>query len=183
MGSNGIRIADGHPMAYNVIFPPDERGSGDRTFQILQADFKQIGIQISQQNMDDSAAFNAISAPDNKYQDYDMAMWDWVPPVDPDFMLSVLTCQQLGNNSDSGYCNAAYDKMYQQQGTLGTLAQRRALIFKMQQTIYNARPYIVLDYPDVIEAHSNKFTGFVPAPVMGSVNSLSTQTLLQVHES
>lgn len=47
MGSNGIRVADGHPMSYNVIFPPDERGSGDRTFQIMQADFKKIGIQIS----------------------------------------------------------------------------------------------------------------------------------------
>jgi peptide/nickel transport system substrate-binding protein len=183
MGSNGVRMADGHPMAYNVIFPPDERGSGDRTFQILQADFKKIGIQISQQNMDDSAAFNAISAPDGKYQTFDMAMWDWVPPVDPDFMLSVLTCQQLGNNSDSGYCDRAYDQMYQRQGTLAVTAQRRQLIWKMQKTIYNARPYIVLDYPDVIEAHSTKWTGFTPEPVMGSVNSLSTQTLLQVHQS
>jgi peptide/nickel transport system substrate-binding protein len=182
-GSNGIRIADGHPMAYNVIFPPDERGAGDRTFQILQNDFKTIGIQIRQQNMDDSAAFNAISAPDSKYQTFDLAMWDWVPPVDPDFMLSVLTCQQLGNNSDSGYCNAAYDQMYQRQGTLGVQSQRQQLIWQMQQKIYNDRPYIILDYPDVIEAHTTKWAGFIPAPVMGSVNSLSTQTLLQVHQT
>jgi peptide/nickel transport system substrate-binding protein len=182
-GSNGIRAAGGAPMAYNVIFPPDERGAGDRSFAILQADFKKIGIQISQQNMDDSAAFNAISAPDSKYENFDLAMWDWVPPVDPDFMLSVLTCQQLGNNSDSGYCSKAYDQMYQRQGTLGVQAQRRALIWQMQQKIYTARPYIILDYPDVIEAHSTKWTGFTPAPVMGSVNSLSTQTLLQVHRS
>jgi len=183
MGPNGIRIADGHPMAYNVIFPSDELGTGDRTFQILQADFRKIGIQISQQNMDDSAAFNAISAPDNKYENFDMAMWDWVPPVDPDFMVSMLTCAQLGNNSDSGYCNAAYDQMYTEQSTLTVQSQRQGLIWKMQQWIYNARPYIILDYPDVIEAHSKKWTGFVPSPVMGSVNSLSTQTLLQVRES
>ncbi|HEY1643418.1 MAG TPA: ABC transporter substrate-binding protein [Streptosporangiaceae bacterium] len=182
-GPGGIRVADGHPMSYNVIFPPDERGAGDRTFAILQADFKKIGIQIKQQNMDDSAAFNAISAPGSKYENFDMAMWDWVPPVDPDFMLSVLTCQQLGNNSDSGYCSKSYDQMYQQQGTLGVPAQRRALVWQMQSKIYNARPYIILDYPDVIEAHSTKWTGFTPAPVMGSVNSLSTQTLLQVHQS
>jgi peptide/nickel transport system substrate-binding protein len=183
MGPGGIRVADGHPMSYNVIFPPDERGAGDRTFAILQADFKKIGIQIKQQNMDDSAAFNAISAPGSTYENFDMAMWDWVPPVDPDFMLSVLTCQQLGNNSDSGYCSKAYDQMYQRQGTLGVQAQRKALVWQMQSKIYNARPYIVLDYPDVIEAHSTKWTGFTPAPVMGSVNSLSTQTLLQVHQS
>jgi peptide/nickel transport system substrate-binding protein len=181
MGPNGVRIAGGHPMSYNVIFPPDERGSGDRTFQILQNDWKKIGIVITQQNLDDAAAFNAISAPHNKYLSFDMAMWDWVPPVDPDFMLSVLTCGQYGNWSDSGYCNPAYDRMYAQQSILIHAAQRRALIWRMQQMIYNARPYLVLVYPDVIEAHSRHWAGFVPAPVMGSVNSLSTQTLLQVH--
>ena len=181
MGPNGIRIAAGHPMSYNVIFPPDERGTGDRTFAILQTDWRKIGIAITQQNLDDAATSAAISAPNNKYLTFDMAMWDWVPPVDPDFMLSVLTCGQYGNWSDSGYCNPAYDKMYGEQSTLTNVAQRRALVWRMQQLIYNARPYLVLDYPDVIEVHSKQWAGFVPSPVMGSVNSLSTQTLLQVH--
>ena len=181
MGPNGVRIAGGHPMSYSVIFPPDERGTGDRTFQIMQSDLAKIGISISQQNMDDSATFNAISH--DKYRTFDMAMWDWVPPVDPDFMLSVVTCAQLGNNSDSGYCNSAYDRMYAKQSTLISTSARRALIGQMQRYIYAAKPYIILDYPDIIEAHSPKWTGFVVAPVMGSVNSLSTQTLLQVHQS
>jgi peptide/nickel transport system substrate-binding protein len=180
-GPNGVRIAHGHPMSYNVIFPPDERGTGDRTFQIMQSDLAKIGIAISQQNMDDSATFNAISH--DNYRTFDMAMWDWVPPVDPDFMLSVVTCAQLGNNSDSGYCNHTYDQMYAKQSTLIGTSARRALIWQMQQYIYAAKPYIILDYPDIIEAHSPKWTGFVVAPVMGSVNSLSTQTLLQVHQS
>jgi peptide/nickel transport system substrate-binding protein len=183
MGPNGVRIAGGHPMSYKVIFPPDERGTGDRTFQIMQADLQKIGISITQQNMDDSATFNAISAPNSKYQTFDMAMWDWVPPVDPDFMLSVLTCAQLGNNSDSGYCNPAYDRMYAKQSTLISTSARRALIWQMQQYVYAAKPYIILDYPDIIEAHSVKWTGFTVSPVMGSVNSLSTQTLLHVHHN
>ena len=181
-GSNGVRIADGHPMSYSVIFPPDERGTGDRTFQIMQTDLAKIGISISQQNMDDSATFNAISAPNSKYETFDMAMWDWVPPVDPDFMLSVMTCAQLGNNSDSGYCNPAYDKMYARQSTLIATSARRALIWQMQQYIYNAKPYIILDYPDIIEAHSTTWAGFTVSPVMGSVNSLSTATLLNVYQ-
>ncbi len=183
MGPNGIRIADGHPMSYKVIFPPDERGAGDRTFAILQTDWKKIGIAITQQNLDDAAATAAITAPNNRYLDFDMAMWDWVPPVDPDFMLSVVTCGQYGGWSDSGYCNPGYDRMYQQQSTLANVSQRRALVWRMQQVIYNARPYLILDYPDIIEAHSRHWTGFVPAPVMGSVNSLSMQTLLQVHRT
>jgi len=181
MGPNGVRLANGHPMSYSVIFPPDERGAGDRTFAILQADWKKIGVAITQQNLDDAAAFSAISAPNNKYLTFDMAMWDWVPPVDPDFMLSVVTCAQYGGWSDSGYCNHSYDAMYARQSTLTSLSQRRALIWQMQRMIYNQRPYLVLVYPDVIEAHTRQWTGFVPSPVMGSVNSLSLQTLLQAH--
>src|SRR5258708_15642935 len=177
MGPNGVRIAHGHPMSYNVIFPPDERGTGDRTFQIMQSDLAKIGISITQQNMDDSAAFNAVSH--DNYRTFDMAMWDWVPPVDPDFMLSVVTCAQLGNNSDSGYCNPGYDRMYARQSTLISSSARRALIWRMQQYLYAAKPYIILDYPGIIEAHSPKWTGLFVAPVIGSVNSLSTQTLLQ----
>jgi len=181
-GSNGIRVADGHPMSYSVIFPTDENGTGDRTLQIIQSDFRQIGVQITQKTMDDDAAFAAISGPSNKYLNFDMAMWDWVPPVDPDFMLSVVTCEQYGGWSDSGYCNPAYDAMYEQQSTLTNPKERQQLVWKMQDTIYNARPYIILDYPDVIEAHSKKWTGFTLSPVMGSVTSLSMQTLLQVHQ-
>ena len=180
-GANGIRVADGHPMSYSVIFPTDERGTGDRTFEIMQADFRQIGVLITQKTMDDNAAFSAITAPGNKYLNFDLAMWDWVPPVDPDFMLSAVTCNQYGNWSDSGYCNPAYDAMYAQQSTLTNEKQRQQLVWRMQDIVYNARPYVILNYPDVIEAHSKQWTGFVLAPVMGSINSLSMQTLLQVH--
>jgi peptide/nickel transport system substrate-binding protein len=169
-------------MSYTVIFPTDERGTGDRSFQIIQGDFAKIGVQIKEKTLDDDAAFSAITAPNNKYLTFDMAMWDWVPPVDPDFMLSVVTCEQYGDWSDSGYCNPDYDAMYAQQSTLIDPKERQKLVWKMQDLIYNDRPYIILDYPDIIEAHGRQWDGFVLSPVMGSVNSLSMQTLLGVHQ-
>ena len=182
-GANGIRSADGHEMSYDVIFPVDEKGAGDRTFQILQTDFAQIGIQLKQKPLDDDAAVAAINDADNTYRTYDLAMYDWVPPVDPDFMLSVMTCAQLGNNSDSGYCDKSYDAMYAQQSILTDLAQRHTLINQMQQKIYDDRPYIILDYPDIIEAHAKGWAGFEMSPVMGSVNSLSMDTLLNLQKT
>jgi peptide/nickel transport system substrate-binding protein len=38
-GADGIRVANGHPMSYTVIFPQSQTGTGDRTFQILQTPF------------------------------------------------------------------------------------------------------------------------------------------------
>lgn len=182
-GDNGIREADGHPMSYEIIFPTEENGTGDRAFQIIQAGFKKAGIEVTQRKMDPDAANEAILAPDGKYQDYDLAMWSWVPPVEPDFMLSVVTCQARGGNSDSGYCNPDYDAMYLKQGTLLDPKERRAEISKMQKFIYDARPYIVLNYPNVIEAHNPKWKGFVLSPLVGSVNNLSTETLMNVQKT
>ena len=48
----------------------------------------------------------------NGQYDFDLAMWDWFPAADPDFILSVLTCDEWGNWSDAGYCNHDYDKLY-----------------------------------------------------------------------
>lgn len=180
-GADGIRIADDHPMSYELIFPTEENGAPDRAFQIMQNSFKEIGIEIKQRKMDPDAAWDAIVGPDEDYTTYDLAMWNWTPPVDPDFILSALTCDQWGNNSDSGYCNPEYDQMWLDQGVLTDPEARRAKINEMQQVLFDDRPYIVYAYPEVIEAHSPKWDGFVLSPLVGSVNNLSTLTLLGVH--
>lgn len=182
-GSGGVRVANGHPMSYQLIFPTEINGSGDRTFQIIQQDFAQIGIQLSERKMDPTAAFTAIAGSNNKYEDYDVAMWDWVLPPDPQNILGDLTCAQWGNNSDSGYCDKQFDTLYAQQSTLLNRADRQRVVNQMQQMLFNARPYIVLNYPDIIEAHSPKWTGFEMSPLLGSVNNMSIDTLLDVHQT
>lgn len=181
-GPDGIRAANGHPMSYEVIFSTEESGTGDRTFQIIQSGFRQIGVALSQRKMDPDAATAAITAPDNKYEDFDFSMSNWVPLVDPEFVLSVLTCKQWGNTNETGYCNEAYDAMYTRQSTIIDEEERRAEINKMQALVYNDRPYIILNYPDVLEAHSPAWTGFELSPLVGSVNNLSPETLLSVHK-
>lgn len=179
-GPDGIRIANGSRMSYEVIFPTDINGAGDRMFQIIQNGFRESGVNLEMRKMDTDAATTAILGPDNGYDEFDLAMWTWIPPVDPDFQLSVLTCEQWGNNNDSGYCNPAYDKLYEAQGIARDRAERQDIIDQMQRIAFDDRPYIVLLYQNVIEAHSPKWTGFQMSPLVGSVNNLSTQTLLQV---
>lgn len=181
-GADGIRIANGHPMSYELIFSTEESGTGDRTFQIIQAGFKKIGIAISQRQMDPDAASQAITGADGKYADFDLSMSNWVPPVDPQFVVSVLTCGQWGNTNDSGYCNPTYDALYEKQSTLIDPAARHAVINQMQELAYKDRPYIILDYPYVLEAHNPAWTGFVLSPLVGSVNNLSPETLIGVHK-
>ena len=180
-GSGGIRTADGHKMSYEVIVPNDLTGV-DRTFQIIQADFQKIGVELKQRSLDSSAAFDVITAPDGKYLNFDLAMWDWVPLIDPDFMLSVVTCAQYNGWSDSGYCNKAYDAMYSQQGTTLDQAKRRQVVWAMQDKLFKERPYILLNYENWISAHSKGWTGFVSSP-QGDFNSLSKESFTKVHQT
>jgi peptide/nickel transport system substrate-binding protein len=179
-GSDGIRSANGHKMAYQVITPTD-LSSVDRTFQILQSDFRKIGVKLSQKALDSSAAFEAITAPNGKYLNFDLAMWDWVALIDPDFMLSVVTCDQYNGWSDSGFCDKQYDKMYSQQQLTPDQGKRKGVVWKMQKYLYDKRPYLWLATQDHVSAVNKKWTGIVNSP-QGPFNSLSKLSLTQVHQ-
>jgi peptide/nickel transport system substrate-binding protein len=173
-----------------VVFPTGAlSGFGDRLFQIIQNDFQQVGIKIAPQKLDDSAAFDAIGAPADAdgnytYQSYDMAIWDWYPYYDPDYILSVFTCGQYGNLSDSAYCDKDYDAMYSQQSVTTDEQARLDIVYRMQQMLNRDKPYIVLAYPDIIEAHSKDWIGFVETPGQGSLSeTVSKVALVEVQRA
>jgi peptide/nickel transport system substrate-binding protein len=178
--SGGIRVANGQKMSYNVVTPTDVQ-SIPRTFQIIQTDFKKIGVQLKQQALDSTAAFDQMTKPNNTYQGFDLAMWDWTALIDPDFMLSVVTCDQYGGWSDSGYCNKKYDKWYSQQQVARTDAKRRQLVWKMQAYLYNQRPYLWLANDDSVDAVSKNWVGFKNT-AQGPFNEINIQSLTQVHQ-
>jgi hypothetical protein len=97
-----------------------------RSFQIIQGDFKKIGVKLTEKTLDDSAAYDAILA--NNYKDFEMSLWDWGPYPDPDFMLSVLTCVSWNVWNDTGYCSKSYDDLYQAQSAAISLPKRQQIV-------------------------------------------------------
>jgi peptide/nickel transport system substrate-binding protein len=179
-GSDGIRMADGGPMEYEVVFPLDEAGAGDRAFRIIQQGFEQIGVRLVQKRFDTNAAWNAMY--DHGHYVFDLAMWDWFPAADPDFILAVLTCDQWGNWNDTGYCTEEYDDLYTQQKSAIEPKERQQIIFEMQQLAFDQRPYIILTYDKRLDAWSPNWTGFVES-TQGIFNNFSTQSLTSVQQA
>src|SRR5581483_666109 len=179
-GSGGIRTANGQQMSYEVITPTDV-SSVNRTFQIIQASFRKIGVELKQRSLDSSAAFDAITAPNGKYLSFDLAMWDWVALIDPDFMLSVVTCDQYNGWSDSGFCDKRYDALYSKQQLTPNQAKRRAIVRQMQRYLQQRKPYLWLATQDHVSANSPNWVGLVPSP-QGPFNSLSKLSLTSVHQ-
>jgi peptide/nickel transport system substrate-binding protein len=179
-GSGGVRQADGHAMSYTVMLSPDNGGEGLRTGEIMTNDFAKIGVKLSFQTVDDDALQDEIEA--DKYRKFNLAMWGWDTFIDPTYMLDNMTCSQYYSNSDSGYCNATYDRLFAKQQTALKIAKRRAIVYRMQRMVFNDRPYIVLQYLDVLEAWSRVWAGVVDSPD-GWLSQLSYQPQLEVHLS
>jgi peptide/nickel transport system substrate-binding protein len=180
MGPNGLRIANGHPMSYTAIIPDSLANSYEqRSFQIIQGDFKKIGVKLTEKTLDDSAAYDAILA--NNYRNFEISLWDWYPLPDPDFMLSVLTCGSWNVWNDTGYCSKTYDSLYQAQSAAINPAKRQQIIYQMQRMVANEKMYLVVDFPDSIEAHSPAWTN-LPLVADSSFSSMSKIPYESVHQ-
>jgi peptide/nickel transport system substrate-binding protein len=179
MGSNGIRVADGHPMSYSLLISADNGGPGYRTGQIMANDYRKIGVQLNLQVLGDTTLNNDLLA--NHYRNFQLAMWGWDTFVDPNYILSVITCGQWYNQSDSGYCNKNYDALFEQQAAATSVAQRKQIVFKMQTIADQARPYIILQYLDVLAAWSKKWCDILSSPD-GFNGFFSKDPLVQVRQ-
>jgi peptide/nickel transport system substrate-binding protein len=178
-GSDGIRVAPAttgkyaqqeHKMEYEVVLPNSLNFNGEREFEIVKEGFAQAGVNLTLKPGGDSTAAYALETGDNcdaakstGYDSFDIAMWDWIGYVDPDFMLSVVTKDQWCSWSDTGWDNPEYDKLYQQQGVAVDPDKRREIVWKMQEMIYDNFLYTQLVNLDVIVAHTNEWDGFSPA--------------------
>ena len=175
-GDDGIRVTpEGERMSYEVILPTDIQGQ-QRKFEIIQEDWKSIGIETVGKPMDGSAAWDAMMAPDGKYLDFDIHMWSWLGYIDPDFMLMTVMCDQYGNWSDTGYCNPEYDALYAKQATEIDPAKRQAIVYEMQQILYRDHPYIFVAQSEFIRAYKGGWTG-ITAPYLVYVSKLPWDTI------
>jgi peptide/nickel transport system substrate-binding protein len=179
-GSDGIRRTPGagsHAMAYDVI-TPDSLSGIDREFAIVRDSFAKIGVKLTQRSYDATTAFAEITKPKNQYLDFDLFMWDWIGYSDPDFVLSVVGCDQYGGWSDTAYCNKAYDKLYKQQGVTIDPVKRKQIVWKMQEILYRDKPYVQLVQVDLIYGYRKGWTGIAP-PYLNGLGKLPWITLVK----
>jgi len=175
-GADGIRVTpDGERMSYDVLLPTDIQGQ-QRKFEIVQSDWKNIGIEVTGKPMDGSAAWDEMMAPDGKYLNFDIHMWSWLGYIDPDFMLTTVMCDQYGNWSDTGYCNPEYDALYAKQAAEMDPVKRQAIVHEMQQILYRDHPYIFIAQSEFIRAYKGGWAGITP-PYLVYVSKLPWDTI------
>jgi peptide/nickel transport system substrate-binding protein len=148
--------------------------------QFIEDWFKEAGIGLETKAMGDTALTDTIYA-----ADYDMFLWGWGSEADPDFILSVLTCDQIMGWSDTFWCNDDYSRMYQEQKEQLDIDERAATIKEMQRIAYEDNPYVIFYYDNQFEAwRTDRFEGWAKTPTIADPGQVaftfSTKTYMNL---
>lgn len=154
---DGVREdKDGNPLEYRLY--ATDTAANARILEVISDGLAQIGISAPPTVMDEDSLIGLY--PDF---DFDLIYWGWGLDPDPDFAMLIFTCDQReeGGWNDSGYCDEGFDEMYHQQAVTVDHEERRQLIWKMQEKLFDDRPYLVSTYYNNNQAYrSDRFTGF-----------------------
>ena len=154
------------------------------TAKLVSVWLKDVGIKTRIRPVEEGAFYDL-----NYAGDFDMYLWSWGGDIDPGFMLSVFTTDQIQSWSDCFYSNPAYDKLYEQQATAvdpanpSDTSQRKAVIDQVQQFLYKESPYLVLWYNVNLEAYrADRWTGWhlVPPKNGGPIWNLMRTTYIDL---
>ena len=148
---DGIRENASNGVELDLIFyyRNDVTVADQLAAEEIATSLEQAGILATPQGITESTLYTYW------YQArYDLYIWAWDTDVDPSFMLSVMTTDQIPDDptdwtawSDCFYANPYYDQLFIKQQNTVDEDERQAVIFEMQQILYRDCPYIVLWYP------------------------------------
>ena len=161
-GPAGLRLYKGKPIELRLWAKADTDYEQTEA-KLIAGWLQQLGLKIDFSVIDYGAMASRVWNYRGKTYDpqFDLYVSDWIGYDDPGPTLSAFTTPMIGTINETGWSNAAYDKLALEQETTLDLAKRQRLIWRMQQIMYEQAPWIVLTYPYLLEAYNTqKWTGW-----------------------
>ena len=176
---DGTVDKDGEELELRLFVRSEDKDSVTAG-QFIEDWFEEAGIGLETKAISDTALTDAIYA-----ADYDMFIWGWGSEADPDFILSVLTCDQIMGWSDTFWCNDDYSRMYQEQKEQLDIDERAATIKEMQRIAYEDNPYVIFYYDNQFEAwRTDRLEGWTKTPTTADPGQVaftfSTETYMNL---
>jgi peptide/nickel transport system substrate-binding protein len=168
LDANGRRLdQEGNPINLRLYFP-DSDGTYPQSAQFIQGWFGELGINVTPQQFTSDTLIDIMLPPeagDEYVADFDLFIWGWAGDVDPNSLLEIFKCTEIGNSSDSMYCNEEYDRLFDEQNLAAEYDDRKALIDQMQEIWYRDAPYHILFYDANLHAYrTDRFEGWTNQP-------------------
>ena len=161
-GPSGLRLYRGKPIVLRLWATTDDP-AGQTEGKLITGWFDELGLKIDFSVVDYGTLVSRLwNYSGSAYApDFDMYLYDWDGYVDPGETLACETTAQIGGTNEPSWSNAQFDSLCTQQASAIDPAQRKAIIDRMQQIMYQQAPWLVLTYPDHFEAYNtDKWTGW-----------------------
>ena len=151
------------------LYYPNTDDNYKKVAAFVQEWYGQLGIGVDHQSFDSDTLTELLLPPEGGgTAKYDIELWGWSGSPDPNGLLYVMLCDQIGSSSDSNYCNPEYDRLYELESSQGG-EERKATLTQMQNLIYNEAPYDVLYYDANLAVYRNdRFAGWQNMPSNGT---------------
>ena len=145
-------------MNFRMYWPSDSVDA-PRMAELLAGMWKEIGVGLYPQAIDPDA-LTALCCP---AFDFDIMLWGWGSDPDPNLLLNVMRTESIATgSSETGYSNARYDALYEQQSVELDLKKRQALVWEMQRQVHEDAVYIIPYYEMQVQAvRTDRFTGWI----------------------
>ena len=183
---DGVREYKGKPIRLRLNARSDSQASQIQG-KLIAGSFKDIGLSIDFTVIDPGALSDQLYATidgGNTYApDYDMYLWDWGGYIDPGDTLSSFITDQIWTWNDPCWSNAEFDRLAVEQYSELDTQKRLDLLYRMQQIFYVEAPYVVIDYPDTLEAVNTAkwdgWTRFMGGPAYYSLFNMDSYLKLR----
>ena len=151
------------------LYMPDSDENYPKAAEFIKDWYGQLGIDVQTQVFDSDTLVDLLLPPEaDGKADYDIELWGWAGNPDPNGLVSVFKCDEIGNLSDSNYCSTEFDTLYEQESALAGDA-RKTVLAKMQNLIYDQAVYDILYYDANLDAYrTDRFAGWVNMPANGT---------------
>lgn len=164
-GSDGIRTKGGLRLEFKYSTTANNawRAADE---EILQQDFKAVGIQLDIQNYSADTYFGTI-LPQGKF---DIGEFENSWTYDPDDS-SLFACNQIptaansfGGGNYARYCNKQLDSLFQQELSTGDPNARQAVFNQIHQIYLTDFPFVTLYGPTDIAVAKKTVHNYLPGP-------------------
>ncbi|RLT45247.1 MAG: ABC transporter substrate-binding protein [Chloroflexi bacterium] len=163
----------GSPQMNFRMYWPSDSVDAPRMAELLAGMWQEIGVGLQPQAIDPDA-LTALCCP---AFDFDIMLWGWGSDPDPNLLLNVMRTESIATgSSETGYSNARYDALYDQQVVELDQTKRKDLVWEMQRVVHEDVVYIIPYYDMQVQAlRTDRFTGWIvdqPKLDLSDVSSL-----------
>jgi peptide/nickel transport system substrate-binding protein len=160
---NGVRLnKQGKPIALRLETAtdlPDEQTA----VKLIAGWLQQLGMKVTLSVVDSGTLEGAMTNMHGQdwAPDFDLVAWGLTGNYDPGQTMDYFTTSSIGLNNTYYWSDPAFDRLALAQASAVDPQKRAALIWRMQQIMYQQSPDIIFAYPDSLEAiNTARWTGW-----------------------